>query len=75
MVKQPLGGSKKTIWNYKAERNISKQDFHVACEEGDEVRERSLSIEARLDFTNLKRTLFLISFHLWLSMRKEKIPT
>lgn len=33
-----------------AERNISKQDFHVACEEGDEVRERSLSIEARLDF-------------------------
>lgn len=33
-----------------AERNISKQDFHVACEEDDEVRERSLSIEARLDF-------------------------
>lgn len=33
-----------------AERNINKQDFHVAYEEKGEIQERSLSIEVRLDF-------------------------
>lgn len=33
-----------------AERNINKQDFHVTCEDDDKVRERKLSIEARLEF-------------------------
>lgn len=45
-----LEALKKLFGITNAERNISKQDFHVACGEEEEVRERFLSIEARLDF-------------------------
>lgn len=45
-----LEALKKLFGITNSERNINKQDFHVAPDEEDEVRERTLSIEVRLDF-------------------------
>lgn len=45
-----LEALKKMFGITNSERNISKQDFHVTPDEDDEVRERTLSIEVRLDF-------------------------